>query len=930
MSKTFIKLLVLLITLCLAFGLVACGKDGGNTDGGNTDGSGNTDGGDDTGNNGGGNTDIGNDDPENLVLITGNVATFRLVTTSDINGDIKKSTAAFIENLTALGVSVDDIVKDSEADEVTDCEIIVGTGVRNRDAKYVLDPHDYGEDGYVIKIVDNKVLIGGGNDKKTGEAFDYFVKSVVKLTNKTKEMSELSLARSYQKLKETKYLIDSVTIGGNDLSEYVFVSNLSSSQLNSYDSLRDFRTTVYNSTGYWLESAKVDAVPEGKKMFSVSLVEDAGADGFRAYVDSDGNFIVECAYENAFDKAFAHIVKSEITDKIGNVVISKSYDKTLPVSVVYYSQFGAKGDGITDDHQAMYNAHVFANEGGQKVMGDRGATYFVHEFTKTIPVETDVDFNGATIHIDDRGSVVYKNRSLGLFTFQPSYDVKVLKESEIQTLSGGAPIMEGDTEVPWLVPVLEAKSFVYLYNKHQDYIRHGANAGYIKNRRDVFVIDVDGKVDPETRIYWDFMESQQLINNGTSLEYRATKNVTYMEIYRIDEKPITMENGVFLRDACESVIDTAFENKYHGYNRGLKINRCNVTVKDLKHELISEPYLPTSGYGWYNDDPDTRSLRQSYPYGGFLAFSRCHNSRAIDVDLWAHTTYYEVKTTNPTPVAMGSYDLTISDASNISLYGLTNGQDYNDSQYWGIMSSYGAKNMHFEDCKMNRFDAHDGFFNANLIDCDFGFAINVVGGGYLYIENTTKNVGNSFISLRGDYGATFRGDITIVDSELYGNMPYRGGATHADFGKAYPAGTTLYVISPGYSTTYTGKYEEGNAGAAPYLKWDFGYVNYMPQNIIMDNFVCTNETVKLCLYKNIGDAAFVKPNNFIQEQDWKGKTIKLLDGTTRPMTEADVYYNQYQITKSVIYRNMEELEPTNDPNSHLYGHLKTVTTVEKE
>ena len=915
MKNVILKLLLLMLAMTMVFSIVSCGGDGA----GATDDGGNDNGGDV-------NTppDNGNDDPENLVLIENAKANFKIVIASDTDGSVRKSVESFISDLQDLGVEIDKYVNDSAAGEVTDCEIIVGTKVKNRDEKYALNPRDYGADGYVIKVVDNKVLIGGGNVEQTKTAFDYFVKNVVKLTNKTKDMNEFKLARDYERLKETKYLIESVEIAGNDLSEYVFVSNVN---MTNNPTIKGFREELYTATGYWLESYTADKVPEGKKMLSVNMVDNAGDTGFRAYVDSEENFVIECSYSNAMDAAFKQLMKTQIYDKLGNVTINKSFEKTYPVNVVYYSQFGAVGDGITDDYQAMYNAHVFANECGQKVMGD-GANYryYVHEFSKTIPVKTDVDFNGATIHIDDRGSGVYKYRSIHLFTFQPSYEVKNYNAAQIQEMSGGAPFLTTDTELPWLAPYLEATSFVYINNKHQDYIRHGANAGYIKNRRDVFVIHPDGKLDESTPIYFDFVEGEQLINDGTKLEYRFTYNIETMKVYRVDETPITMENGYFERDACESVAETGYENKYHGYARGLGIQRSNVTVTNLHHKLISEPYLPTSGYGWFDEKQD--SIRQSYPYGGFLAFSQCYNSQAVDVDLWAHTTYYEIKTTNPTPVAMGSYDLTISDSCNISLYGLTNGTDYNDSQYWGIMSSYGAKNMHFEDCHMNRFDAHDGFWNANLINCEFGFAINVVGGGNLYIEGTTKSVGNSFISLRGDYGATFRGDITIIDSQLFGMKPYRGGADHKDFGVAYSAGDTLMVINAGYSTKYEGTYEVGNAGAAPYLKWDFGYVNYMPQNVILDNFQLTNEAPKLVLYNSIADAAFVKPEKFIQDQDWKGKQIKLLDGTYRDMTEADVYYNQYQITKSVVYKNMAPIPPCANEALHMYTHIMSVTTVE--
>ena len=916
MKNTALKLLLLVLAMAMAFSFASCSKDdGGNDQGGDTS--------DDGGNTVAPPTDE-NEDTENLVLIKDSKAKFKVVIADKVDGSTRKNVENFISNLQEIGVEIDDFVSGSDKNAVTDCEIIVGTGVQNRDAKYVLNARDYGEEGYVIKVVDNKVLIGGGNETQVKTAFDYFIKNVIKLTNKTKEMEEFKLERDYVRLKETKYLIDSVDIAGNDLSEYVFVTNVKTA---SNPNIKNFREELYKATGYWLENVKPENVEEGQKVFYVNLVENAGDSGFRAYVDSSENFVVECAYSNAIDEAFAHLTKTYIYDKLGKVTFNKSFEKTYPVNVVYYSQFGAKGDGVTDDFEAMYNAHVFANECGQKVMGDGPtAKYFVHEFSKTITVKTDVDFNGATIHIDDRGSGVYKYKNIHLFTFRPSYEVKIYNATQIQTMSGGAPFLTTDTSLPWLAPYLEATSFVYIENKHQDYIRHGANAGYIKNRRDVFVIHPDGTLDEETPIYFDFIESEQLINDGTKLEYRTTHNIEKMEVYRADEKPITMENGYFERNACESVSETGYENVYHGYSRGLGIQRCNVTVTNLHHKLISEPYLPTSGYGYY--DETQTSIRQSYPYGGFLAFSKCHNSKAVDVDLWAHTTYYEIKKTNPTPVAMGSYDLTVSNTTKTELYGLTNGQDYNDSQYWGLMSSYGAKNMLFKDCHMNRFDAHDGFWNAKLIDCEFGFAINVVGGGDLYIENTTKNVGNAFISLRGDYGATFRGDITIVNSTLFGNMPYRGGADHKDFGKAYPAGTTLMVINAGYNAKYIGQYEEGNAGAAPYLKWDFGYTCYMPQNVVLDNFQLSNTDVKLVLYNSMADAIFVKPKDFIQPEDWQGKQIKLVDGTYRPMTEDDVYYNQYQITKSVIYRNMEPIAPCANNALYMYEYLNSVTTVE--
>ena len=906
MKNTMIKLLLLVLAMAMVFSFASCDKGGDDT---NTD-----DGGDDTG--AVTPPDNGSADPENLILVENSKANFRIVLTAEVDGSTVKAVESFIADLKKIDVDVNAYVNDSDSNSVTDCEIIVGTNVQNRDSKYSLNPRDYGEDGYIIKVVDNKVLIGGGSLEQTKAAFDYFVKNVVKLTSKTKELSELKLDRSYEKLKETKYLIESVEVGGVDLSEYVFVSNVN---LSEYPAIAGFREELYSSTGYWLENVSESSVPEGKKMFSVKLVDEAGDTGFRAYVDSDKNFVIECAYFNAFDKAFERLVDTYIFDKLGDVTFSKSFEKTYPVNVVYYAQFGAVGDGKTEDYQAIYNAHVFANAGGQKVMGDGpSATYYIHAIAKAIPVQTDVDWNGATFHLNDKGSEVHNQRS-SIFQITNSYPVVTYNTAQLKEKFGdNIDLHFGDTSIPWLAEEIEYTSFVYIRNNHKDYIRHGGNISSGQNRRDIFVIEPDGTLHEDTPIIWDFVAGDQILNNGLKLEVVSTPAIVEMKIYRADETPITIENGFFEREACEVVAETGFVNKYVGYGRGIGIHRCNVTVKNLKHTIIEEPYLPTSGHGRGEDG----LLRHSYPYSGFLNFGSCYNSKAINCGLNAHTTYYEDKTTSATPIAMGSYDLQVSNATNIYLEGLTNGVDYCDSQYWGIMVSNGGKNMTFKGCTLNRFDAHEGFWNASLIDCNYGHTINVIGGGRFYCENTTKAVGTTFISLRGDYGSTFNGTIELIDCTHKGMKSYRG-QDNANRGAAYPNDQPMTVVSGGYSGVYQGEYQEGNAAAFPYLKWDFGYTCYMPQNVILDNFVFEHGAP--AIFFDVEDQCFVKPDDFVQETDYAGKTIN-----GRPMTADDIYYNQYQITKSITFKNMEPIPVCSNQNSYLFEALTAIVKVEND
>ena len=46
---------------------------------------------------------------------------------------------------------------------------------------------------------------------------------------------------------------------------------------------------------------------------------------------------------------------------------------------VNYVDFGAAGDGVTDDFAAIYSAHEYANKNGLPVVIDDGKTYYIHD-----------------------------------------------------------------------------------------------------------------------------------------------------------------------------------------------------------------------------------------------------------------------------------------------------------------------------------------------------------------------------------------------------------------------------------------------------------------------------------------------------------------------------------------------------------------------
>jgi hypothetical protein len=80
---------------------------------------------------------------------------------------------------------------------------------------------------------------------------------------------------------------------------------------------------------------------------------------------------------------------------------------------VRYSDFGAKGDGETDDLDAIAKAHEYANKQGLAVSADDDAVYYIGGGDKTVVIETDTDFGSARFIIDD---MAVKNRQANIFT----------------------------------------------------------------------------------------------------------------------------------------------------------------------------------------------------------------------------------------------------------------------------------------------------------------------------------------------------------------------------------------------------------------------------------------------------------------------------------------------------------------------------------
>lgn len=414
---------------------------------------------------------------------------------------------------------------------------------------------------------------------------------------------------------------------------------------------------------------------------------------------------------------------------------------------VQYSQLGAKGDGKSDDILPIAAAHAIANANKLAVKADANASYYIGPSARIAYIQTDTDFGNAQFIIDDTN---VEHRTTPIFS--------VVSDHTPVPLKGINSLKRNQARIKAQLP---GPSIITVTNKNlRHYIRFGLNQDNGSAQTDLFVVDAKGKVDQNAPIIWDFKEITEII------------------ALPIDQKPLTIKGGKFTTIANQA------ESKYNYYARNIDIRRSHVTIDSLQHFIIGE-----GDHG--------------APYSGFLSISNCAYVTVKNTVLTGHKTYQTIGAAGK-PVSMGSYDLSINRALNISIINSSQTNDIRDRTYWGILGSNYCKNLLYDNCTFSRFDAHKGVANATIRNSRLGhMGINAIGSGKLIVENTTI-YGRSLVNLRSDYGSTWQGEFIIRNCTL---VP--------------PAESQITAISL-ISGSYNGEH-------------DFGYQCHMPKKIKIEN-----------------------------------------------------------------------------------------------
>ena len=433
----------------------------------------------------------------------------------------------------------------------------------------------------------------------------------------------------------------------------------------------------------------------------------------------------------------------------GALSVNVSPKKVLKLKasgLVHYSDFGARGDGKTDDINAIAATHAFANEHGLLVIANEGATYYIGGKERTAIIQTDTDFGKATFIIDD---TEVQNRETPVF--KVSSELKPFKLETITSLQRNQEKI--DVSLPQTCLITVSNSDI----KH--YIRFGLNPTNGSEQTDIFLVDKNGIVDMNAPIIWDFDQITEII------------------ALPIDEGTLNITGGRFITIANKEA------SEYTYYQRNLAIRRSNVTVDGLEHRIIGE-----GDHG--------------APYSGFIHISDCSNVTVQNTVLTGHKTYGTIGRAGK-PVSMGTYDLLVNRALNVSFVNCTQTNDIDDRIYWGILGSNYCKNLLYDRCVLSRFDAHKGVANATVRNSTLGhMGINAIGSGTFTLENSTIR-GRSLINLRSDYGSAWQGEFIIRDCVF---IPAGGKQANASLINGYNSG-----------------------------QHDFGYTCYMPFRITIEN-----------------------------------------------------------------------------------------------
>ncbi len=460
---------------------------------------------------------------------------------------------------------------------------------------------------------------------------------------------------------------------------------------------------------------------------------------------------------------------------------------------VTYEEFGAKGDGVTEDFAAIKAAHDFANENGLAIKGRPGAHYYIHDTringnAEVAKIMTDVDWTGVEFTIDDRDISHFKNdpthgmHDKDIFLAVSEYPMVKIDDRAIldRVERDGLNKKTTKTELGLGYPAM----IIPYCLSHRVYRRRGYGGFSGAYMHEVLVLDKDGNIDSDAPVMFDY------------------PRLDYIEVYRLDIKPITVKGGKFTTRASRvncMIMNSKGELEPHDdyIARGIRIMRSFTTLDGVEHYVTDE-------FSVSEQVKDGKIVCIGNAYEGFFYASFANEVTYKNCVLTGRRCF-----TTPKNGTTGTYDLGGKCVNKIRFIGCTQSNfwiklDENDNitaakegdegaitsmywipranqkikLHWGVGGTNFCKNMEYIDSTLSRFDAHSGLYNGKIINSTVNYMA-ITGNGNFIVENTRWFAegpdynANSLIHLRADYGSTWEGEIKMknVEANVYTTAP---------------------------------------------------------------------------------------------------------------------------------------------------------------
>lgn len=714
-----------------------------------------------------------------IALISGGNANFQIVVATGTSTKVRsKINAEIIEKLkTKSGINITLVNEGSNTDKnPKTVEVLIG-GVSTRGSEYKYDEYKLGLKGYVIKVEGTKVIIDAVSDDALIDAIEIFAEDILKTDTASLTEAKISVSYLLEEIQDD-YDVTALKLGGEDMKGYVIATDLTNSYYKAAAEL--LRDEIYEETGYWLPTASDENAP-AKAILIKSVNKVFSSDSFKVS-ESEGKLVIECAFDNMIVEAMDEFIEEHIDGKTGEVNFEGDAIFKKDISVVCYDDFGAVGDGVTDDFMAFYNTHVFANECGQKVVATAGKNYLLRDnkvdgTVTSIIVRTSVDFKGATVTIDDTlisgkaDDPYYEYFNVHMFDIRPNEEHEKVRIDDPEALAAilAAGLNKNTTVIDLPLEDWDGHAMIIPYNSdHKVFRRKGSGQHTGDPMKEVIVLDANGNV-----------------NKKTPLMFHYT-NLTYVDVYKIDFNDlVTFENATMVTLASQvNNCKNGVRDSTQYIKRGLNVSRSWTTVKNIKHVIQNEFTHAESV------DKNGVYQKMGHQYYGFfsaeyasnITFKKCeiparkcygHSSynlrvlhaNAVVFDECVQTNFWVTIDENNKLIPSSTYTPgAVTSMSTITL----NGKNF--QMHWGVGGSNYSKNLEYKNSTLSRFDAHAGLYNGAITNSTIN-AIELTGVGTFKMTNVNWHSDNatqdSVVGLRTDYGTTWDGEVIMKDVNLY-------------------------------------------------------------------------------------------------------------------------------------------------------------------